>query len=388
MVYEIIRLTIIRRNVELLLSIVVPTFNEKYNIRKLSGLINESMGDLPYEIIFVDDSTDDTPDVLKQASDEDEHIRYEHRTDERGLAAAVIRGFQLAEGDVIAVMDADLQHPPSLLPLMLSQIEAGADIVIPSRFIPGGSDGGLSLSRKIISGVARYMARALLKRVRSISDPTSGLFMFKREVIQGVALKPIGWKILIEILARGKFETVTEIPYAFQARSAGASKMSVREQWNYVKHLLLLMKDSPSDRRLFTFLLVGLSGVIVNMAVYVVMVHIGTAVWLSGLVSALVALLTNFILNDRVTWGDIRKGNWHIRAIKYIAVSLAGIALDISILDVLFSEFHANYALANIAGIITASAWNFTVNNLWTWKRNKKTSTAYIGIAQRNRGQL
>lgn len=372
----------------MLLSIVVPTFNEKDNIRKLLRLINESMGDIPYEIIFVDDSTDDTPIALQQASNEDGHIRYEHRTDERGLATAVIRGFQLTKGDLIAVMDADLQHPPSLLPLMLSQIEAGADIVIPSRFISGGSDGGLSLSRKIISGVARYMARMLLRRVRPISDPTSGLFMFRREVICDVILKPIGWKILIEVLARGKFDAVKEIPYAFQARAAGASKMSMREQWNYVKHLTLLVKDSPPDRRLFTFLMVGLSGVAVNTAAYVTAVRIGIPVGLSGFISAFVALVSNFILNDRFTWGDGRTGFWHIRAIKYIFVSLVGIILDVGILDVLFSAFHANYVFANIVGIIASSVWNFVVNNLWTWKRNKKTSNAYIGTPQRNRGPL
>ncbi|WP_160327237.1 glycosyltransferase [Ferroacidibacillus organovorans] len=356
------------------MSIIVPTFNEMENVGRVSNVVRESMEGIDYELIFIDDSSDDTPIELEQLASQDNCIRYEHRVNERGLGTAVVRGFQLALGDVIAVMDADLQHPASMLPAMLEQVDHGAEVVIASRFIPGGSDGGLSLNRKIISGVARYLSRILLHRIRPIKDPTSGFFMFRREVIDTVELRPIGWKILIEVLARGKSDKVVEVPYDFHARSAGESKMSLREQWNYMKHLFILMKDSPIDLRLYSFLAVGLSGVVVNLAAYMLFVRIGIPILISGFLSALVALFSNFLLNDKITWRDVHISRWHLRATKYFLVSVGGIIFDIGVLDMLFRVFHLNYLFANVAGIIVASVWNFLLNNLWTWNNNKKSS--------------
>ena len=232
------------------LSVVVPTYNERGNIRNLTKQIGEALVGIDYEIVFIDDSTDDTPDVIEEVMKEDSHVRYEHRTSEKGLATAVIRGFRIAKGDYLACMDADLQHPPAILRPMYAALESGADFCIPSRFIPGGSDGGLNLYRKLVSGTARYIGKILLSSLRKISDPTSGLFMFRKEAIENADLRPIGWKIMVEVLAMATYSTVVEIPYSFQERTEGESKLSTKVTIQYLQQVFELMKRGKKQKGL------------------------------------------------------------------------------------------------------------------------------------------
>ena len=192
------------------ISIVVPTYNESENVGNLVNQIDYALRGIDYEVIFVDDSTDDTPAAIERVMGENPNVRMEHRETEKGLATAVLKGFSLAGGDYIAVMDADLQHPPAILRSMYAVMETGADFCVPSRFIPGGSDGGLGPYRKLVSGVARYIGKIALPSLRKITDPTSGLFMFRRSVIEGADLQPIGWKIMVEVLAMCKVKKVLE----------------------------------------------------------------------------------------------------------------------------------------------------------------------------------
>ncbi len=224
------------------ISVVVPTYNEAENVGNLVNQIDYALRGIDYEVIFVDDSTDDTVDAITAVMAENPNVRMHHRETEKGLATAVLKGFSLAEGDYIAVMDADLQHPPAILKSMYAVMESGADFCVPSRFIPGGSDGGLGPYRKLVSGVARYIGKILLPSLRKITDPTSGLFMFRRRVIEGADLQPIGWKIMVEVLAMGTYESVVEIPYKFQARPAGESKLSSKVTLEYLKQVMGLMK--------------------------------------------------------------------------------------------------------------------------------------------------
>lgn len=355
-----------------MLSIVVPTFNERDNVFLIAERIRNVLSKEVYEIIFVDDSNDETPLMLEQLANTDSHVRYEHRVNERGLGTAVVRGFKLARGDKITVMDADLQHPPEMLPHLLAEIESGADIVIPSRFVPGGDDGGLNLIRKLISATARYMSKIVLRAIRPINDPTSGFFMFRQSVIEGIHLKPIGWKILIEVLVRGNYEKVTEIPYHFHARFAGESKMSLKEQWNYIYHLINLAKDSPQDRRFYLFALVGISGLFVNMVSYAFLIQLNFAVVVAGTISAFIAMNSNFYLNDRFTWPEVRSSFWFARYVKFIMTSIVGIVIDVNILSILYYVFNFNYLWANLIGILTGTVWNYLVNNAWTWRKEKE----------------
>ncbi|MBR6223512.1 MAG: polyprenol monophosphomannose synthase [Lachnospiraceae bacterium] len=224
------------------LSIVVPSFNEKDNIVPLVDRIDKALGSIPHEIIFVDDSNDETPDVIAGLAKEKHYVRLKHRENKKGLATAVLLGFKLAEGDYLVCMDADLQHPPELLLPMYVAMETGADICIPSRLIEGGSDGGLNWYRKLISGTARLMGQVLLPCLRSISDPTGGLFIVKRSVASEADMRPVGWKIMVELLATARYSRIIEIPYEFKERVAGESKIDISATLQYIEQCIGLRR--------------------------------------------------------------------------------------------------------------------------------------------------
>ena len=194
-----------------LLSVVIPTFNEGGNIENLVSQIDEALEGINYEIIFVDDSKDNTPDIIKEVSKKYPSVRLYHRENKSGLATAVLDGFRIARGDYIACMDADLQHPPIVLKYMYKAIVVGGK-----------------------------MGQVILPCLRKFTDPTSGLFMFRRGVIDNVELKPIGWKIMIEVLAMGNYSKVIEIPYQFHQRTEGESKLSGKVTLEYIKQLFEL----------------------------------------------------------------------------------------------------------------------------------------------------
>ena len=228
---------------EIMVSVVVPTFNERENVGILCERVDAALAGVKHEIIFVDDSTDDTPKIIAQIQEKKPHVRAYHRENKTGLATAVIEGFGMAQGKYIVVMDADLQHPPEILAPMYKAIEANkCDFCIPSRFIPGGSDGGLNLYRKFVSATARYIGKAMLSSIRKVSDPTGGLFMFRRECLDGADLRPIGWKILIEVLAMAKYDSICEIPYTFCQREHGESKLSAKVTEEYLQQVWMLRK--------------------------------------------------------------------------------------------------------------------------------------------------
>lgn len=356
-----------------MLSIIIPTYNEGDNISKIVDKINEVLNEKEYEIIFVDDSNDDTIQKLEFVSGKNKNVRYFHRINERGLATAVVKGFSEAKGEMIAVMDSDLQHPPEVLVSMLYAIEKeNADIVLPTRFINGGTDGGLNIFRKLISFIARNLANIFIKKLREFSDNTSGYFMFKKEVIEECEFDPVGWKILIEVLVKGRYTKVIEIPYEFKARGIGQSKMSIKEQINYIKHIIKLIKIDPVNLRFFSFCIVGLSGVFINLIIYFILVKLTNKIEVSGFFSALTAMITNFILNDKITWRERKSTKITGRIIKNFITSIIGIGINILILFLLERYTKIHYILANIFGIGVATIWNYVINNLWTWKNKNK----------------
>lgn len=360
-----------------MLSIIIPTYNEGDNIVKIVDKINEVINEEDYEIIFVDD----TIQKLEFISKINKNVRYIHRSGERGLATAVVKGFFEAKGEIITVMDSDLQHPPEVLILMLYAIEKeNADIALPTRFINGGTDGGLNIFRKLISFTARNLANIFIKKLRKFSDSTSGYFMFKREVIEKCQFDPIGWKILIEVLAKGKYTKVIEIPYGFNARMDGQSKMSIKEQINYIKHIIRLVKIDPANLRFLSFCIVGLSGVLINLTVYFILVKLTDKIELSGFFSALTAMITNFILNDKVTWRERKSTKITGRIIKNFMTSIIGIGINILILFLLNRCNKINYILANIFGIGVATIWNYVINNLWTWKSKDENVETKVNL--------
>ena len=359
------------------LSVIIPTFNEEENVVKIVRELQRVLAGQPieYEVFFVDDSSDNTPMILDSLSKQHKEVRYLHREGKRGLASAVVEGVGMTTGRYIIVMDADLQHPPEIVPLVALRL-GNAEVVIPSRFADGGSDGGLSLLRKMISWSARTIGRVLIKRMRMISDCTGGFFGIRRTVIEGILLDPVGWKILMEILVKGNYQTVHEIPYSFSVRQDGRSKMNLREQWNYLLHIGRLVKSSPEDARFFIFCMVGMLGVFVNLLALVLLsnVVIIEPVWAS-ITASFIALLHNYFLNERITWRDCNSPIIWRRVMKIPQYfSVCGLGIIITSLFVYgFVSIGLSIYCGQLVGVLVATFWSYSANNRWTWARFQDT---------------
>lgn len=227
------------------LSLVVPTFNEGKNladlVSQLTTLLDPELGD-DYEIIVVDDdSADRTWELASTLAATHPKLRVIRREHERGLSSAVIRGWQIARGEVLAVIDGDLQHPPEITVELWRAIENGADLAVASRHVAGGGVSDWSVVRRMLSRGAQVLGLALLPGVLGrVSDPMSGYFMLRRDVIAGVVLHPLGYKILVEVIGRGRVDSVTEVGYVFRERAEGQSKVTWRVYRDYVRHLARL----------------------------------------------------------------------------------------------------------------------------------------------------
>jgi len=350
-------------------SIIIPTRNEGTNVETVADRILKTLGDPgSLEILFVDDSTDDTPEILERLSRRDSRVKYVHRQNGSGLGTAVLEGFRRAAGKWFIVMDADLQHPPETLSDVIREIrKAEADIIIPSRFVPGGSDGGLSPWRKLVSWTARSMARVLLSKVRPVTDPTSGFFAVRSDVAGSAELNPVGWKILLEVLVRCRYSRVVELPYAFQARMQGDSKFNVKEQWHYLLHLLRLVRASEADFRFWKFCMVGAGGVLVNFAVYVPLVKLGLSVGFAYAAATLTAILNNFTWNNLLTWPHLKNDRLWYRMFKFFTVSLGGLAISSLAVTVSHDWLGLHYLISGMLGIAITTGWNFYLNNVWTF---------------------
>lgn len=351
------------------LSIIVPTRNEGENVALLAARIGKSLERVDYEVIFVDDSDDgETVSTLERLSQTDAHVRFRHRPVSNGLSGAVIDGFGLARGDILAAMDGDLQHPTNCLLPMLEEIVGGADLVVASRFVPGGDDGGLRVERKVVSFVARALIWVGLGKSRILRDPTSGYFMVRRDCVETAKLHAIGWKILLEVLARGGARRVAEVPMRFEPRIHGTSKLSGRQMTALVRQVFQLVKDSPEDRRFYLFALVGLSGVVLNTVVFLLLTRFGVMVELASIFSALAAMVSNFALNDHFTFFDRKVGRFTSRGVRAVGTQVVGLAVDVGMVVLLHGAMHWPGVVANLFGIVAGAVWNYGVYSRWVWK--------------------
>ena len=237
------------------LTIIVPTYNEVANIEILIKRIVDALKDhrISYEILIVDDNSPDGTWKRVMSLNEKYPVRLLKRIYKRGLATAVIDGIKSAQAEKIIVMDADLQHPPEKIPEIYHALFDN-DIVVASRYTVGGGIIGWSLKRKIISAGAKLLAYLLLPPSRRTSDPMSGFFGIRKNVIKGINMNPRGYKILLEILVRGKYGKVTDVPYIFKSRIRGRSKMGIKEITAYMSHLISLAKTSGHFWRIILIL--------------------------------------------------------------------------------------------------------------------------------------
>jgi len=223
------------------LSLIIPTYNEADNIPELIERVEKSLEDMNFEVIIIDDnSKDGTADIAEKLGAKYGNIKVLRRNGRFGLGSAVVDGMRISSGDLLAVMDADLQHPPELLPMMVKTAEKGFDVVIASRYANGGGVKGWSYLRRFISAGAILLAYIFLPKVRTVRDPVSGFFLIRRGVVDGVPLDHSGYKILLEILIRGRYRRVAEVPYIFTPRRRGESKLNLSEIISYAFLLLKL----------------------------------------------------------------------------------------------------------------------------------------------------
>ncbi|MCK5510743.1 glycosyltransferase family 2 protein [Candidatus Parcubacteria bacterium] len=367
-------------NNKTLLSIVLPTYNEKENIKPLLAEVNKIFFDknYSYEILFIDDSIDETPNIIQKTAKKDNHINLIHRKgkERTGLATAFIKGFKKAKGKYICCLDSDLQHPPKKMIVMLEEaIVENADIVIASRYTKGGSAVGLDGAyRKFISIALRYFVQILFIQTRKTTDPGSGFFLFRKNILKNVKLQPRGFKILIEILMRAKYSKVSQIPYTFLPRKNEESKATMSQGIELLKHLWFIFTTVPEAGRFIKFCIVGGSGVIVNLGfLFVLVEYFDFNKNLAWLISVLLSIASNFILNNIFTYND-RKSSSHNQSIKriiyYYLISLAVMIFNFAIYK-FFMLLGFYYIVSAFIGILFSTFLNFILVTKIVWKKNK-----------------
>jgi dolichol-phosphate mannosyltransferase len=366
------------------ISLVIPTYKEKDNIEPLVTRLSASLADYQYEIVIMDDNSRDGTEELVKSLSAKYPVKIVVRRDKKGLASAVVDGFEHAASDIIVVMDADLQHPPEVVPSLIKAIDDGADIAIGSRYIRGGGCEGWSLLRRIISKGAAFISHLFLPSTRKIKDPMSGFFVIRRDVVKDAKLNPSGFKILLEILMLGKWKTAVEVPFMFVTRSRGESKLNTKQQLDYLKHIYSLMLRTGEMLRFIKFCLVGGSGVIVNLGLYTLLTRYAGFTPIDdtsgGILSGNIALtisietsiITNFILNNFFTFSDRNSGgiiSFFKRLLNFNLICVVGALIQIGVTDLFAVAIGFNDIVSVLIGIVVAFFWNYLLNNFLTWKK-------------------
>jgi dolichol-phosphate mannosyltransferase len=360
------------------LAVIVPTFNERDNVGPLLERLDRTLAGIDWEAIFVDDdSTDGTADAVREIARANPRVRCIRRIGRRGLSTACIEGMLATQAEYIAVIDADLQHDETLLPRMLALLrEGGLDVVVGSRYMAGGDAGGLSSRRLFVSRTATRLSRLIVRA--ELSDPMSGFFMVTRGFLNETVhrLSGQGFKILIDLCASASRPVrFRELPYSFRERHAGTSKLDTLVALEY----LWLIADKLFGRwvpvRFVLFVLIGLSGVVVHLAVLAVCFQaLGLSFLAAQAIATLIAMTSNFLLNNVLTYRDrqLRGAAQIARGLVsfYIACSIGAVVNNL-VADFLF-EVHVPYLLAGFLGAILGSVWNYGISATFTWKRNRQ----------------
>ncbi|MCI3272735.1 glycosyltransferase [Streptomyces cylindrosporus] len=346
-------------------TIVVPTYNESANIRQLLHQITESVPTrLPCEVVFVDDSTDDTPEVIQEAAKDCPFpVTLLHREEPvGGLGGAVVEGMKAAGSDWIVVMDGDCQHPPSLVPELVATGErAHAGLVVASRYIKGGSRAGLAGSYRVaVSRGATWLTKSLFpRRLHGISDPMSGFFAIRRSDITADALKPLGYKILLELAVRSRPRQVTEVPFVFQDRFAGESKSSAQEGFRFLRHLIGLRTASPVAR-MVGFGLIGASGFLPNLVGLWALMALGLHYVPAEILANQLGVAWNFVLVEHLLFRDRRRhrNRWD-RAGRFALLANADLVLRIPLIALFVDRLGMGALSATALALVTTFVLRF-----------------------------
>ena len=358
------------------LSVILPTYNERRNIAAAVESIDRALSGtaVGYEIIVVDDdSPDRTWEEVESLARHRADLHLIRRVGRRGLSSAVVEGFSAATGDVLAVMDADLQHDASLLPAMVQAAGApGTDLVVATRYAQGGSAGDWTLGRRFLSRLATVLSWAVVRT--RVSDPMSGYFLIAAHTWRDVSarLDPRGFKILLEIIARSPPLACREIGYTFRPRRHGASKLDSAVGISYLRSLYDLSLGRFIDRRMLSFGLVGLSGAAVNLATVRLLHDVLRLGVTAALASAIgTAMVSNFLLNNFITYSDRHRSGLPSLLkgfASFAAISSAGAAINLAVARYSIRALDLNIYVGVVLGIVVATAWNFRASRAVTWR--------------------
>ncbi len=355
------------------LSIIVPTFNERDNVGELVQRLHRCLGDRAWEVIFVDDdSPDGTAAAVRELALRDRRVRCLQRVGRRGLASACIEGMLASSAPFLAVMDADLQHDEKLLPEMLDTLEkSDLDVVLGSRYVSGGNASGLNRNRIRVSRLAASLSRGLVPP--ELQDPMSGFFMLRRSAFEAAMrrLSGIGFKILLDLFVSSPRPLrFAELPYEFRRRRAGVSKLDAHAVFDYAMLLLDKRVGRFVPVRFIAFVLVGGSGVAVHMAVLAMLFDSAGITFVAAQTAAtLVAMTTNFALNNVLTYRDLQLKGWAwVKGwVTFTLGCSVGAVANVGVAQYLFA-LDTRWALAGFAGIVVGAVWNYFITMTYTWK--------------------
>lgn len=359
-----------------IISLVVPTRNEADNVEELVSRVARVSAKLPIQMIVVDDSSDHTPQLVEQIGDDLRHpIVLIHRPpDQRrdGLGGAVVLGLRAARTPWVGVMDADLQHPPELIPSLLHEaVRSGADVVVASRYRRRGDDRGFSTARAAVSRGAGAITRLCFPwRLRHVTDPMSGFFLVRRDAVDPVHLRPSGFKILLEILVRTPRLRIAEIPFRFEYRHAGRSKATFHEGLRFLRFLVGL-RLAGDERRIARFAVVGASGVGVQQALLAFATEItGFHYLVSAVIAIAASVAWNFTLTELWVFYDRRRRGTARRGVLFAVMSVGALGISVPLIFVLTSIVGLHYLLSSLCSIAALVTLRFCVADRFIWRRS------------------
>ena len=365
----------------LALAVVVPTFNERENVVEVIRRLEHALAGLEWEVIVVDDdSPDGTADAVRDLARIDPRVRVLQRVGRRGLSSACIEGMMASPAPYVAVIDADLQHDETLLPAMLAKLRGeGLDLVVGTRHAEGGSNAGLTARRAVLSDWGKRLSRLVTHA--TLTDPMSGFFVADRRFLDEVVrtLSGRGFKLLLDLVTSARRPVrIGELPYHFRARLHGDSKLDVLVGLEYLQLLIDKLVGDWIPPRFVLFGLVGGSGVVLHLLVlWAMFIAGGAPFWIAQATAAVLAMTSNFFLNNMLTWRDHRlRGLAAVSGLLkfYVACSI-GAFLNLQVATFLLRHGAAWY-LAGFAGLVIGSLWNFGVTAATTWKRARRPRTA------------
>ena len=361
------------------LSVIVPTYREAANVPRLFERLTVVLDGLPWEMVVVDDdSSDGTYDVAYSIARRDSRMRCLRRVNRTGLAGAVIEGWLASSADFVAVIDGDLQHDETILPQMYAALEQGAgNLAIGTRIPDPTQPGGLSPARQKLSDLGKWFF-SLVSGV-GVSDPMSGFFMTRRDIVARLAprLSPDGFKILVDLILSSRHTLkAVEIPYVFRPRTAGESKLSPLVGLDFLGLVAHHASGGVLPVRFVLFAMIGGVGLIVHLAVLTLLIDSGDTgdFTLSQIVATVAAMASNFVLNNEITYRNRRyRGLSKITGfLIFGALCGIGAVANVNIADVLYHS-NGHWGLAGLAGAIIGVVWNYAASNTFVWRNRRKS---------------